>query len=105
MSQRIPKRWKSKLARFVGSYGARRIASELRIDTSAIYHWVRVATTPRPAHAVAIQRLAHECGIRLTFDEIYRPWLDQQARAVQEAARAAAPPGPLSSSDAPSSRA
>lgn len=35
MSQRIAKRWKSRFARFVGEYGAKRIASELRIDASA----------------------------------------------------------------------
>jgi hypothetical protein len=96
MSQRIAKRWKSKFARFVGEYGATRIASELSIDASAIYHWIGGATTPRPAHAAVVQRLAHERGVRLTLDEIYRPWLEQQARAVKESARTEAPAGPLS---------
>ena len=91
MTQRIPKRWKSKFARFVGDYGPRRIASELRIDSSAIYHWIRGASTPRPAHAAIIQRLARDQGIRLTFDDIYRPWLEQQAIAAQNTPGAAAP--------------
>jgi hypothetical protein len=92
MSQRIPKRWRSKFARFVGTYGTQRIAVALRVDSSAIYHWIRGATTPRVAHAAIIQRLARERGIRLTFDDIYRPWLEQQAIAAQNATGSAPAP-------------
>jgi hypothetical protein len=92
MSRRIPKRWRSKFARFVGAYGAQRIASELRIDSSAIYQWIRGSTTPRVAHAAILQRLARESGIRLTFDEIYRPWLELQAIAAGQTPDGAAPP-------------
>jgi hypothetical protein len=48
------------------------MAAEIDVRPSAIYHWVRGATAPRPAHASIIQRLARERGIRLTLDEIYR---------------------------------
>ena len=70
--ERAPgKRWKSKLARFVGSYGVEQLALKLDVRPSAIYHWIRAATRPNPEHAAMIQSLALERGVRLTFDEIY----------------------------------
>jgi hypothetical protein len=72
MSQMIRKRWKSKFARFIRVYGVELLAVEVDVRPSAIYHWIRGATTPRPAHAAIIQRLARERGVKLTLDEIYR---------------------------------
>jgi hypothetical protein len=63
--------WKSKFARFIQSYGVDSLAAELDVRPSAIYHWIRGATTPRPAHAEIIKRLARERGSRITMDEIY----------------------------------
>jgi hypothetical protein len=63
--------WKSKFARFVKSYGVDSLAMQLDVHPSAIYHWIRGATTPRPVHAAIIQRLARERGSRLTMDQIY----------------------------------
>jgi hypothetical protein len=65
------RRWKSKFARFIKSYGVGSLAVKLDVRPSAIYHWIRGATSPRPAHAEIIQRLARERGSRLTMDEIY----------------------------------
>lgn len=48
MTQRNAKNWKSKFARFVDSFGTNRLALELGIDSSAICHWIRGPTTPRP---------------------------------------------------------
>jgi hypothetical protein len=67
----ISRRWKSKFARFIQSYGVVSLAVELDVRPSAIYHWIRGATTPRPVHAEIIQRLARERGSRLTMDDIY----------------------------------
>jgi len=64
--------WSSRFARFVTGYGVTRLAKRLEIRTSAIYHWIRGATAPKPVHAAIIQRLARESGARLTFDQIYR---------------------------------
>jgi hypothetical protein len=86
MSQRIMKRWKSKFARFVDVYGARPLANDLCIDQSAIYFWVKGRTAPRPHHAATIQRLARERGIRLTFEEIYRAYLEKLASEEKEGA-------------------
>ena len=70
--QRIALRyWKSRFARFVRSYGVESLAMQLDVRPSAIYHWIRGSTTPRPAHAEIIKRLARERGSRLTMDEIY----------------------------------
>jgi hypothetical protein len=65
------RRWKSKFARFIHSYGVESLAVELNIRPSAIYHWISAATTPRPAHAEIIQRLARDRGSRLSLDDIY----------------------------------
>ena len=58
MSLMIRKRWKSKSARFVSFYGVEFLAVGLDVRPSAIYHLIRGATTPRPAHAEIIQHLA-----------------------------------------------
>jgi transcriptional regulator with XRE-family HTH domain len=79
MSHRNEQRWKSTFACFVRAYGVARLAKGLGIDPSAIYHWLRGLNSPRPEHAGIIQRLAHESGVELTFDHIYRHFLDLQA--------------------------
>lgn len=52
--------WKSKFARFIQDYGVESLTIELDVRRSAVYHWIRAATTPRPAQAEIIQRLACE---------------------------------------------
>jgi len=71
MSQMVTRRWKSKFAQFVQGYGVEKLAKRLDVRPSAIYHWIRGATTPRPAHAAVIQHLARERGYKLTMDDIY----------------------------------
>jgi hypothetical protein len=70
--------WRSKFARFIQSYGVESLAAKLEVRPSAIYHWIRGTTTPRPAHAEVIKRLARKRGSALTMDEIYG-----HARAVR----------------------
>jgi len=65
-------RWKSKFARFVSSYGVDLLASRLRVNPSAIYHWLSGTTSPHPRHAQAVQRLAKRRRIALSLEEIYR---------------------------------
>lgn len=71
MRRIVRRHWKSKFARFIQSYGVESLALQLDVRPSAIYHWIRAATTPRPVHAEIIQRLARERGYRLTMDQIY----------------------------------
>jgi transposase-like protein len=73
------RRWKSKFARFVCSYGVERLAKKLNVHPSALYHWVRAVVRPRPEHAEIIQRLARERGTRLTLDDIYAHGRDLRA--------------------------
>jgi hypothetical protein len=75
----VKRRGESKFVRFMRSYGVVSLAAELDIRSSAIYHWIRGATTPRPAHAIIIQRLARESGVKLTFDQIYQHSRDLRA--------------------------
>jgi len=67
----ITRRWKSKFARFIKSYGVESLAAHLDVHPSAIYHWIGGTTAPRRTHAEILQRLARERGSRLTLDEIY----------------------------------
>lgn len=67
----IARRWKSRFARFVKSYGVRSLAAKLEITPDAIYKWIRGSVAPRSSHAEVIQRLARERGTRLTLEEIY----------------------------------
>ena len=62
----------SKFEGFVRSYGVELLASRLGVQRSAIYHWLRGSTSPHPANAIKIQRLAKWRGIALSLDEIYQ---------------------------------
>ena len=90
MHGKVRRRWKSKFARFIHAYGVESLALELDVRPSAIYHWIRGATTPRPVHAEIIQRLARKRGSRLTMDEIYRHSREVRAghqRRIQSSGR------------------
>jgi hypothetical protein len=69
---RITKRWNSKLARFIMSYGVTRLAAQLGIRSSAIYHWTAGRCSPDPVNAVAIQKLARRRRVTLSLTDIYR---------------------------------
>jgi len=92
MGRIIRRRWKSKFARFIQSYGVQSLAVDLDVRHSAIYHWIRGVTTPRPSHAEVIQRLARERGSRLTMDEIYGH--SRTIRAAEIKLKAEIPPRP-----------
>jgi transcriptional regulator with XRE-family HTH domain len=51
--------------------GAERLAGELGVNSSAIYHWIRGMNAPRPDRAAVIQRLAIETGFSLNFEDVY----------------------------------
>ncbi|HXP70926.1 MAG TPA: hypothetical protein VOA88_16710 [Candidatus Dormibacteraeota bacterium] len=96
MRQITEKYWESEFARFVRSYGVDLMAQRLAIKPSAIYHWLRGSTAPRPVHAEIIQRLALERGAVLTMDQIYAHFLSLRAPEVPsepflEASAGAAP--------------
>jgi hypothetical protein len=75
---------KSKFERFVRSYGVDELAVKLEIQPSAIYHWLRGSTAPKPVHAEIIQRLARQSGARLSMDSIYAHFLSLRADRAAE---------------------
>jgi hypothetical protein len=86
MVRRRSNRGRSAFERFVRAYGIARLAKGVGIDPTAICHWMRGATAPRPAHAAIIQRLARKSRSKLTLDQIY-----QHSRKLRVRERAAAP--------------
>jgi len=66
------KRWDSKFGQFVESYGVELLAARLKVDSTAIYHWIGRRTSPDPTNALAIQRLARRRRITLSLDDIYQ---------------------------------
>lgn len=62
----------TKFDRFVRDFGVEALAQRLDVNPSAIYHWLRGATSPHPANALKIQKLAKQRGIALSLDEIYQ---------------------------------
>jgi transcriptional regulator with XRE-family HTH domain len=54
------------------AHGVEHLANEMNIAPSAVYQWVRGKTSPHPAKAVVIQRIAKRCGVSLSLDEIYK---------------------------------
>lgn len=82
MQQITERFWESEFARFVRSYGVDLMAERLAIKPSAIYHWIRGSTAPRPVHAEIIQRLARERGAMLTMDQIYGHFLSLRTPEV-----------------------
>ncbi|MBZ5700293.1 MAG: helix-turn-helix domain-containing protein [Acidobacteriia bacterium] len=57
-------------------YGVEQLASRLGVNPSAVYHWMRGSTSPHPANAQAIQRLAKRRGVALSLDDIYQHFRD-----------------------------
>jgi hypothetical protein len=82
--QQVERHWKSKFARFVKSYGVLPLAKRLRVDPSAVYHWIAGSSSPHPVNAEIIQRLARERGARLTMDHIYGHFFSLRAARVAE---------------------
>jgi len=64
-------RWDTEFGRFVEAYGVRLLAARLEVRTSAIYHWLRGSTSPHPANAIKIQKLAKLGRVELSLDQIY----------------------------------
>jgi transcriptional regulator with XRE-family HTH domain len=62
----------TKFDHFVREFGVEDLARRLSVDPTAIYHWLRGSTSPHPANAIKIQRLAKQRGIALSLDEIYQ---------------------------------
>jgi hypothetical protein len=83
------RRWTSSFARFIGSYGVTRLARELAIDPTAVYHWISGTTAPKPTLAVQICCVARQRRVTLSLIEIYRHGELVRARRIAAAERRA----------------
>src|SRR5580658_5705545 len=54
---RTERLWDSAFARFVSEYGVTRLAKRLQISKTAVYHWIRGATSPRRTTAFILHDL------------------------------------------------
>jgi hypothetical protein len=79
MAKANDRRGSSKFERFARSYGVELLAARLMVRPSAVYHWLRGATSPHPANAIMIQNLAKERQITLSLDEIYQHFREAHA--------------------------
>jgi DNA-binding phage protein len=66
-----PNRWRSRFGKFIRTYGTAKLARELAINTSTIYHWMGGASSPRPTTAQQILAAAKSIQFRLTHRDIY----------------------------------
>ncbi|MGH9685273.1 MAG: hypothetical protein ACRD4S_16885 [Candidatus Acidiferrales bacterium] len=80
MTVKTELRWETKFARFVADYGVSRLAWDLGVVKSAVYHWIRGAAAPHPAKALAIKQIAKNMGVDLSFEEIYEVFLHDEIR-------------------------
>jgi hypothetical protein len=69
---RVAKKERTKFDQFVRAFGINELAQRLSVDPTAIYHWLRGSTSPHPANAIKIQKLAKQRGVVLSLDEIYQ---------------------------------
>ncbi len=80
------KRWDSKFAQFVQGFGVEKLAKRLRIEPSAVYHWMSGKTSPHPSKAISIQGIAKRRGVSLSLDEIYSHFRAVQSEPYKTAA-------------------
>jgi hypothetical protein len=62
----------TKFDQFVRGFGVEELAYRLAVNPSAVYHWLGGSTSPHPANAIKIQRLAKQRGVAISLDEIYQ---------------------------------
>ena len=66
------RRWKTRFGSFVSEFGAERLAESLEVRPPAVYQWVKGETSPTPARAFAILRIASQSGFEISLDDIYQ---------------------------------
>lgn len=71
-SRAVDGRWDSKFGQFVSRFGAEALADEVGVDRTAVYHWVRGASSPRATVALEIQAVARANGFSISLDDVFR---------------------------------
>jgi predicted transcriptional regulator len=57
-------RWETRFARRVLSYGVSRLASDLQVDRTSVYQWIRGSIAPRPEKAMSIVMIVGDLKLR-----------------------------------------
>jgi len=65
-------RWRSKFGEFIRAYGTARLARDLQVNESTIYHWMGGRSIPRPTMARQLIVAAQSIHVRLTYRHIYQ---------------------------------
>ena len=81
------KRWgNSKFAQFVQNFGVEKLANELGVDPSAIYHWMVLRYRPHALKVISINQIAKRRGVTLPVGEILRHSRDVESDSHKTAA-------------------
>lgn len=85
--RRSDSRWRTRFGGFVHEYGVPNLARDLQlagapVSGSAVYKWIRGATSPRPEVA---QRMVVLSGGRLALDEVFAHRAEVTAGGVRGA--------------------
>jgi DNA-binding XRE family transcriptional regulator len=65
------KGWETRFGKFLKSYGTHKLAKELGIYPSTIYHWMAGVHYPRTETAQKIVIAAKSIRFRLTLSDVY----------------------------------
>jgi hypothetical protein len=71
MKRRVTDLWTTAFAKFVEKRGATKLAEDLQVVRTAVYHWIEGTTSPRPDKAIQIVEIAKSARFQLTLVDIY----------------------------------
>lgn len=63
--------WPGKFGGFVTKYTIESLSTDLDVDPTTVYGWLRGEFSPTPANAIAIAAIARRAGSKLTLEDIY----------------------------------
>ena len=65
-------RWRSHFGEFIRTYGTAKLARDLQVNDSTIYHWMGGRSFPRPTTARQLIVAARSIRLKLTYRDIYQ---------------------------------
>lgn len=71
MTTTLRSKWNSRFGKFIRTYGTAKLATELAVNPSTIYHWMAGDSSPRPTTAQQLLIAAKTIQFRLTHRDIY----------------------------------
>ena len=71
MTTSLRNKWSSRFGKFIRTYGTAKLARDLAVNPSTIYHWMGGDSSPRPTTAQQLLAAAKSIQFRLTHRDIY----------------------------------